>query len=179
MDNSTYIDTDKNEFCLIRTLAAFTYTHNALHYGAQWRVYKPRDYSRFAPSQWETSLQSNAVSHCLGAELQSALYADLHWLIISSYQPPLTVAPRHCINWSLLIIGLLGNNIQWNTNWNINQIIVTKWKSPLWLYQPFLSGLYAFAPIFLKVRKFMAVMNDISYCCTCETDFRDCIIDTL
>ena len=30
--------------------------------------------SRLAPSQWETSLQSNAVSHWLGANLESALY---------------------------------------------------------------------------------------------------------
>ena len=30
-------------------------------------------YNRFAPSQWETSLQSNAISHWLGANLQSAL----------------------------------------------------------------------------------------------------------
>ena len=29
--------------------------------------------SRLAPSQWETSLQSNAVSHWLGASLESAL----------------------------------------------------------------------------------------------------------
>ena len=29
--------------------------------------------SRFAPSQWDTSLQSNAVSHWLGANLESAL----------------------------------------------------------------------------------------------------------
>ena len=29
--------------------------------------------SRLAPSQWETSLQSNAVSHWLGADLESAL----------------------------------------------------------------------------------------------------------
>ena len=28
--------------------------------------------SMFAPSQWETSLQSNAVSHCMGANLESA-----------------------------------------------------------------------------------------------------------
>ena len=28
---------------------------------------------RFAPSQWETSLQSNGVSHWLGANLESAL----------------------------------------------------------------------------------------------------------
>ena len=30
--------------------------------------------SRFTASQWETSLQSNAVSHWLGASLESALY---------------------------------------------------------------------------------------------------------
>ena len=43
--------------------------------------------SRFAPSQWETSLQSNAVSHWLGANLESALLhcwyiwviGILHW----------------------------------------------------------------------------------------------------
>ena len=29
--------------------------------------------SRLPPSQWETSLQSNAVSHWLGANLESAL----------------------------------------------------------------------------------------------------------
>ena len=30
--------------------------------------------SMLAPRQWETSLQSNAVSHWLGANLESALY---------------------------------------------------------------------------------------------------------
>ena len=34
---------------------------------------KCRADSRLAPSQWETSLQSNAVSHWLGANLESAL----------------------------------------------------------------------------------------------------------
>ena len=34
--------------------------------------------SRIAPSQWETSLQSNAVSHWLGAKLESAL--QVPWL---------------------------------------------------------------------------------------------------
>ena len=29
--------------------------------------------SRFAPSQWETLLQSNVLSHCLGANLESTL----------------------------------------------------------------------------------------------------------
>ena len=33
---------------------------------------------RFAPSQWETSLQSNAVSHWLGVNLESALSIPEH-----------------------------------------------------------------------------------------------------
>ena len=37
--------------------------------------YSPRADSRYVPSQWETSLQSNAVSHWLGANLASALLA--------------------------------------------------------------------------------------------------------
>ena len=32
-----------------------------------------RDYSRFAPSQWETALFYNAVSNCLNASLESSL----------------------------------------------------------------------------------------------------------
>ena len=35
--------------------------------------------SRLAPSQWETWLQCNAVSHWLGANLKSALGCDLWW----------------------------------------------------------------------------------------------------
>ena len=42
------------------------------------------DYSRLAPSQWETSLQSNSVCHWLGANLESALiFIEMHtpeWL---------------------------------------------------------------------------------------------------
>ena len=37
------------------------------------RIYRRAD-SRLAPSQWETSLRSNAVSHWLGASLESSLY---------------------------------------------------------------------------------------------------------
>ena len=33
--------------------------------------------SRFVPSQWETSLQSNTISHWLGANLESALMQHL------------------------------------------------------------------------------------------------------
>ena len=37
------------------------------------RMWKYRTDSRFAPSQWETALQSNDFSHWLGANLESAL----------------------------------------------------------------------------------------------------------
>ena len=37
--------------------------------------------SRFAPNQWETSLQSNDVSHWLGENLESALYVINHVLV--------------------------------------------------------------------------------------------------
>ena len=37
--------------------------------------------SRLAPSQWETSLQSNAVSHWLGAKLESDPVAFLHLVV--------------------------------------------------------------------------------------------------
>ena len=41
-----------------------------------------RAHSRFAPNQWETSLQSNAVSHWLDTNLESALYfVWLSWLL--------------------------------------------------------------------------------------------------
>ena len=38
--------------------------------------FSPVDDSRLAPSQWETSLQSNAVSHWLAANLDSALFSE-------------------------------------------------------------------------------------------------------
>ena len=37
--------------------------------------------SRLAPSQWETSLQSNVVSHWLGANLESAQQTLVRWFL--------------------------------------------------------------------------------------------------
>ena len=48
-------------------------------------LYSPRPDSRFAPSQWETLLQSNAVSHCVGANLESALHPALFWWKIGTF----------------------------------------------------------------------------------------------
>ena len=39
----------------------------------------------FAPSQWETALQSNAVSQWLGANLESALYMDAEHKYMSNF----------------------------------------------------------------------------------------------
>ena len=52
----------------------------SLHVTARCRVD-----SRFAPSQWEKSLQSNAVSHWLGASLESA--------------PPINIVMPFTISW--------------------------------------------------------------------------------
>ena len=42
-----------------------------------WVLSDCRANSRLAPSQWETSLRSNAISHWLGANLESALQFSL------------------------------------------------------------------------------------------------------
>ena len=47
--------------------------------------------SRFVPSQWETSLQSNAVSHWLGANLESAM--DLNTSVPTNVLAPNGVEP--------------------------------------------------------------------------------------
>ena len=45
--------------------------------------------SRFAPSQWETSLQSNAISHWLCANLESALTIYTYIWVLDRYVWPL------------------------------------------------------------------------------------------
>ena len=45
--------------------------------------YMCRADSRFAPSQWETALLCNDVSHWLGASLESAMYVSVNWIIIA------------------------------------------------------------------------------------------------
>ena len=48
-----------------------------LHVGSHFLQASTVADSRLVPSQWETSLQSNAVSHWLGANLESALHTIL------------------------------------------------------------------------------------------------------
>ena len=59
--------------------------------------------SRLAPSQWETLLQSNAVSHWLGANLESALWAV--FIMLPNLTPILWsfVIITHLL-WSFVII---------------------------------------------------------------------------
>ena len=64
---------------LARSRAALTYVAQNPSWGDLLRAD-----SRLAPSQWETALQSNAVSHWLGANLESALPADNLGLIQGS-----------------------------------------------------------------------------------------------
>ena len=60
----------------VRMITTATYTHVG-PYGLSATWFIEAD-SRFAPSQWETTLLCNDVSHCLGASLQSALVCDLY-----------------------------------------------------------------------------------------------------
>ena len=66
--------------------------------------------SRFAPSQWETSLQSNAVSHWLGANLESApvqvieliVMGHVAWQLLLGTIPVSSRMFRSCQGWGLL-----------------------------------------------------------------------------
>ena len=55
--------------------------------------------SRFAPSQWETSLQSNAVSHWLGANLELALEMYLHSLSFLDSEAAKIIETPHQERW--------------------------------------------------------------------------------
>ena len=61
---------------IIRNTHMLSITHNVLLH------FHNRADSRFAPSQWETSLQSNAVSHWLCANLESALLQYIPIIIL-------------------------------------------------------------------------------------------------
>ena len=71
--------------------------------------YRLRADSRLAPSQWETSLQSNAISHWLGANLESALRLHQYhacwwpWLLAWTKQ----VINRYGTFYNPYIIGFL------------------------------------------------------------------------
>ena len=70
-----------------------------------------RDSSSFAPSQWETSLQSNAFFHWLGAKLESALDVDSCLIYCSSCGQEITTVIRlkrhtHIEKWYVKLCAL-------------------------------------------------------------------------
>ena len=116
--------------------------------------------SGLAPSQWEMSLQSNAISHWLGANLESALHQlitktnhihDIHywpvlpwkWTSFCYFSPAVyCVLTRSLTHWSLGDLDEILDNFQANFNdswlsyllWNWTQINVTEpywWRSVL------------------------------------------------
>ena len=64
----------KKKFSVTQICALLSYWQS-LNVSIDWVKYwlKHRADSRLVPSQWETSLQNNAVSHWLGTNLESAL----------------------------------------------------------------------------------------------------------
>ena len=51
---------------------------------------------QFAPSQWETLLQSNGVSHWLGTKLESALHVES--VLMGAFSFPLAVEVQFFIH---------------------------------------------------------------------------------
>ena len=75
---------------------------------------------RFAPSQWETSLQSNGVSHWLDANLETALTSG--W----NCQP----WPNRSQNWMFVhSIIILSNSQQFPTSSSQNQVELGEWAT--------------------------------------------------
>ena len=60
------------------------YKYSYLYVSRQWIHWYPRAGSRFAPSQWETLLQSNTVSHRLGTNLEWALYPPIPYSLLKA-----------------------------------------------------------------------------------------------
>ena len=78
--------------------------------------------TRFAPSQWETALLCNDVSHWLGVRLESAvkaishLWSSLVWVIACCL-----LLPSHYLNyWWFMIKSILKNKLNFNPNTDIS-----------------------------------------------------------
>ena len=74
-----------------------------------------RDDSRFAPSKWEMSSQSNAVSHWLGTNLESALYKNptsSQWRLQIIYSLPVSATWHQTYSF-------LRNKLKWNLRYHI------------------------------------------------------------
>ena len=76
--------------------------------------------SRLATSQWETSLQSNSVSHWLGANLESSLYKTFHLLFQMRNRcfltlMSLTPMPSTCTKWAAQSTSLSTTRLKMRT----------------------------------------------------------------
>ena len=74
-------------FTLSKNNITWGWGNTVIHSGYETTKPSFRADARFASSQWETALQSNAVSHWLGANLDSALSDS--WLLPSQWETSL------------------------------------------------------------------------------------------
>ena len=80
-----------------RTLSSMMFAFVLNHAPAEHVII--RTGSRLGPSQWETSLQSNAVSHWLGTNLESALH---HYVKTTSFWCDNDVIIASCDHWNVM-----------------------------------------------------------------------------
>ena len=106
---------------------------------------KTRADSRFAPSQWETALQSNAVSHWLGTNLESALKTiiQVQTLVqVSNHPFPDSTIHGKIFNempW-IQLLGVSISSLTWTPEWHVpleHQVI--KYSSVCWAFNNFES----------------------------------------
>ena len=101
--------------------------------------------SRFAPSQWETLLQSNAVSHWLGANLESALMlpesSQCSKFILKSIWPSSEIILIIIISWKKNPMEIAGTYesvaskkfISLSETWVPKEVkFVKKWLNKMW-----------------------------------------------
>ena len=115
--------------------------------------------SRPAPSQWETSLQSNAVSHWLGANLESALVkpewrALMAWCLIDT-NASVTTSNIHCMKGCSEMCRNLGSTAAEAPVKFLSDLIILK-------YQPNISSVGSYGRAFLMVlRRIPDYHNDV------------------
>ena len=85
--------------------------------GCYYNTYDRAD-SRFVPSQWETSLQSNAISHWLGANIESTLILYCTAVPEAEHKPEfqLTKDTPYLPLWARFVVhtmDLLWEKFQW------------------------------------------------------------------
>ena len=118
------------------------------------RTYNFWAYSRFAPCQWETVSQSNAVSHWLGSNLESALNLILEWQFLGLVQndwwqfPGLVQIDGHSILLSANTDPLSHTNLVLQINKFVIHVFSSETGPMQWIYcQHSLSWLpHALAP---------------------------------